>query len=182
MKAQEPLSLERQKELMLLMSQHQRRIFAYIYTLLPHRQSAEDVLQEASLVICEKFAEFKSGTDFVAWAFQIAYWEVRRARQKYARSKLVFGEEALEAVAQTAAEMVPEMDARQEALQHCLKKLHPRDREFVLLRYERGHGVEQAAKRAGRSMFAAYKALSRIRKLLFDCVSNQLQSPNPSAS
>lgn len=168
--------MERQKELMLLMTQHQRRIFGYIYTLLPHREAAEDVLQETSLVICEKFHEFQPGTDFVAWAFQVAYWEVRRARQKYARSRLVFGEEALEAVATTAAEMVPEMNARHEALQHCLKKLHPRDREFVLLRYERGHGVEQAAKRAGRSMFAAYKALTRIRKLLFDCVTNRLNA------
>lgn len=172
----EPLSLERQKELMLLMTQHQRRIYGYIYTLLPNRQAAEDVLQEASLVICEKFHEFKSGTDFVAWAFQVAYWEVRRARQKYARSKLVFGEEALEAVAATAVELAPEMDVRHEALQLCLKKLHPRDREFILLRYERGHGVEEAAKRAGRSMFAAYKALARIRKLLFDCVTNRINT------
>jgi RNA polymerase sigma-70 factor, ECF subfamily len=171
-----PLTLERQKELMLLMTQHQRRIYGYIYTLLPNRHAAEDILQEASLVICEKFHEFKPGTDFVAWSFQIAYWEVRRARQKYARSKLVFGEEAMELVAQTAREMAPELDHRHEALQLCLKKLHVRDREFVLQRYERGHGVEEAAKRAGRSMFAAYKALARIRKVLFDCVSQKLNA------
>lgn len=158
------------------MTQNQRRLFGYIFTLLPNRQAAEDVLQEASLVICEKFSEFQKGTDFVAWAYQIAYWEVRRARQKYARSKLVFGDDALQAVAELAVEMAPEIDSRQEALQDCLKKLHPRDREFILLRYERGHGVEEAAKRAGRSMFAAYKALARIRKLLFDCVSNKLNT------
>ncbi len=159
---------------MLLMTQHQRRIFGYIYTLVPDRHAAEDILQETSLVICEKFASFKPGSDFVAWACQIAYWEVRRSRQKFARSKVVFDDAVLEVVAQTAAEMAPELDARHEALQHCLKKLHPRDREFVLLRYERGHGVELAAQRSGRSMHAAYKALARIRKLLFDCVSNRL--------
>jgi RNA polymerase sigma-70 factor, ECF subfamily len=175
----EPLSIESQKALMLLMTQHQRRILGYIYTLVPDRHSAEDILQETSVVLCEKFQLFRPGTDFVAWACQIAYWEVRRARQKFARSKVVFDDTVFEAVAQTATEMHEEMDIRHEALQHCLRKLHARDREFILERYERGHGVEQAAKNCGRSMLAAYKALSRIRKALLDCVTNQLNlEPN----
>ena len=167
-------SLATQKQLMLLMTQHQRRIFSYIYTLVPSRTDADDILQETSLVICEKFSQFKPGTDFAAWACQIAYWEVRRARQKYARAKVVFDQEVVDAVAQTAAAMIDEVSERHEALGHCLKKLHPRDREFVLTRYEPGCGVEQAAQRSGRSIEAAYKALGRIRKMLLDCVSNQL--------
>ena len=54
-----------------------------------------------------------------------------------------------------------------EALAQCLRKLHARDRELVLTRYEPGNGVPEAAQRSGRSLDAAYKALSRIRKLLF---------------
>ena len=52
------------KRLMALMTRHQRQIFAYIYTLVPRRHDAEDLLQETSLVICEKFSEFETGTDF----------------------------------------------------------------------------------------------------------------------
>jgi RNA polymerase sigma-70 factor (ECF subfamily) len=44
----------------------------------------------------------------------------------------------------------------------------------VLTRYEPGSGVAEAARRSGRSMEAAYKALNRLRKLLHDCVTNQL--------
>ena len=159
---------------MLLMTQHQRRIFGYIYTLVPFRHDAEDILQETSLVICEKFDQFKLGTDFAAWACQIAYWEVRRARQKFARSKVLFNQEVVDAIAETAAELAPGMSARREALAKCLEKLHPRDRELLMTRYEPGSGVEQAAKRSGRSLEAAYKALARLRKLLLDCVSLQL--------
>ena len=65
---------EFRKRLMILMTRHQRQIFSYIYTLVPNRPDAEDLLQETSLVICEKFREFEVGTDFVAWACQIAYW------------------------------------------------------------------------------------------------------------
>ncbi len=162
------------KELMRLMVEHQRRIFAYIYALVPDRSDANDLLQETSLVICEKFHEFRLGTDFVAWACQIAYWQIRRARQKYARSKVVFDQEVVDAIAETAVEMVPELDSRHAALAHCLQKLPPRDREMILLRYEPGAGVEEAAARAGRSMEAAYKSLARIRRLLMDCVTHRL--------
>ena len=166
--------LDRSKHLMLLMTQHQRRIFGYIYTLVPNRTDAEDILQETSLVVCEKFEQFKVGTDFAAWACQIAYWEVRRARQKFARAKVIFNQEVVDAISETAVELAPERSARHEALAKCLQKLHPRDRELLLTRYEPGSGVELAAQRSGRSLEAAYKALARLRKLLLDCVTNQL--------
>jgi len=167
---------ESRKRLMTLMTRHQRQIFSYIYALVPDRYDAEDLLQETSLVICEKFNDFKEGTDFVAWACQIAYWRVRYSRQKYARSKVVFDQEIVDAVAQTASTMVEELDERHVALGNCLQKLHPRDRDLLLVRYEPGSGVEEAAKRSGRTLQTAYKALARLRKLLLDCVSTKLAS------
>ena len=165
---------ESRKRLMALMTRHQRQIFSYIFVLVPHRGDAEDILQETSLVICEQFHEFEEGTDFVAWACQIAYWRVRYARQKYARSKVLFNQEVLDAVAQTAGEMTDELSDRHEALRSCLQKLQLRDRELLLHRYEPGAGVEDAARRSGRSLQTAYKALTRLRKLLLDCVTTRL--------
>jgi RNA polymerase sigma-70 factor, ECF subfamily len=165
---------ERRKQLVALLTQHQRRIFAYIYTLVPDRTDAEDLLQETHLVICEKFDDFEEGTDFVAWACQIAYWRIRYSRQRFARSKVVYHQELVDALAQTAATMQEELDERHEALARCLEKLPTRDRELVLTRYEPGSGVPEAAQRSGRSIEAAYKALARLRKLLFDCVTHQI--------
>jgi RNA polymerase sigma-70 factor (ECF subfamily) len=165
---------ESRKQLMALITRHQRQIFAYIYTLVPNRHDADDLLQETCVVICEKFDEFTPGTDFVAWACQIAWWRVRSSRQKFARSKVVFDDVVLAAVAHTAGEMAAELDERHEALAGCLQKLSTRDRELVLTRYEPGRGVAEAARCTGRSMDAAYKALNRLRRLLHDCVTNQL--------
>jgi RNA polymerase sigma-70 factor (ECF subfamily) len=170
---------EDRKRLMTLMTRHQRQIFSYIYTLVPNRYDAEDLLQETSVVICEKFSDFEEGTDFVAWACQIAYWRIRYSRQKFARSKVVFDQNVVDALAQTACEMTNELDSRHVALSSCLKKLSPRDREMVLTRYEPGSGVEEAARRSGRSLEAAYKALMRIRKLLMDCVTHQIANGGP---
>src|SRR4051812_6570968 len=170
---------EKRKELMMLITRHQRQIFAYIYTLVPDRHDAEDLLQETNVVICEKFDQFTPGTDFVAWACQIAWWRIRYSRQKVARSKVVFDDDVLESVAHTAAMMREELDERHEALAHCLRKLPNRDRELVLTRYEPGSGVAEAAKRTGRSMDAAYKALNRLRKLLHDCVTHEIAHAHP---
>src|ERR1700747_1650818 len=123
MEARSNHEADSRKRLMALMTQHQRRIFAYIYTLVPDRYDAEDLLQETSVIICEKFNEFEDGTDFVAWACQIAYWRIRYSRQKYARSKVVFNQEIVDAVAQTACTMAEELDDRHVALANCLQKL-----------------------------------------------------------
>jgi RNA polymerase sigma-70 factor, ECF subfamily len=165
---------EARKRLMTLMTRHQRQVFSYIYVLVPNRNDAEDLLQETSLLICEKFHEFREGTDFVAWACQIAYWRIRYSRQKFARSKVVFDQEIVDVVAKTAGNMTEELDDRHEALARCLEKLHPRDRDLLLARYEPGGGVEEAARRSGRTVPTAYKALARLRKLLLDCVSTRL--------
>jgi RNA polymerase sigma-70 factor, ECF subfamily len=165
---------ENRKRLMALMTRHQRQIFSYIYVLVPNRSDAEDLLQETSLVICEKFHEFKPDTDFVAWACQIAYWRVRYSRQKFARSKVLFDQDIVDVVASTASGMADEMDERHEALSRCLQQLHPRDRELLIARYEPGGGVEEAARRSGRTVPTAYKALARLRKMLLDCVTTRL--------
>ena len=168
------LETESRKRLVALITRHQRQVFSYIYALVPNRYDAEDLLQETNVVICEKFNEFREGTDFVAWACQIAYWRVRNSRQKYARSKVIFNQEILDLVAQTADTMKEELDDRHEALGHCLQKLHPRDRQLLIVRYEPGGGVEEAARCSGRRLQTAYKALARLRKLLLDCVTTAL--------
>lgn len=176
MSLDEPHHENSRAELVGLLTRNQRKIFAYIYTLVPNRADAEDILQETSVTIYKKFDEFESGTDFVAWANRIAWWKVKAAQQKFARSKVVFNEEVMEAVVATAGTMEAEMSDRHEALGSCLKKLNERDRRMVLTRYESGSGVERAAAQAGRSRQAAYKALGRIRQLLLDCVTNVIQN------
>jgi RNA polymerase sigma-70 factor (ECF subfamily) len=168
---------ESRKLLMSLITRHQRQIFAYVYVLVPNRAAAEDLFQETSLVICEKFEEFEEGTDFVAWACQIAFWRIRQARQQFARRcKVAFDQDVLDAVAQTAAGAAQELDERHDALSDCLGKLHARDRELITTRYEPGGCVAVAAERTGRSLVAAYKALNRVRKMLMDCVTLQMAS------
>ena len=50
---------------------------------------------------------------------------------------------------------------------------------MVLVRYESGHNVKAAAQACGRTIQGAYKALTRIRKTLHDCVSLEVSVETP---
>ncbi len=153
----------------------ERRIFAYILTLLPHRADAEDVLQEVSVIMWEKFDELAPPEDFVAWGCRIAYYRIRDHRRSQRRQRVVFSEAVLEQMAGTmAGSTTLRLDERSEALTHCLEKLDGRDRELLSERLKEGASVRSTAEKFGRSVDVVYKALARIRKALHDCVARTL--------
>jgi RNA polymerase sigma-70 factor (ECF subfamily) len=104
---------------------------------------------------------------------------VSNHRKRFTRSKLLFSDDLLAAVADRAVKMAPELDDRREALQECMKRLEDRDRRMVTARYEPGGDAKQAAEVSGRTIQATYKALYRIRKALFDCVTLRIAEGSP---
>src|SRR5262245_16226613 len=159
-----------------LFLQNQRRLYAYVLTLLPRRADADDVFQEASLVLWDKFDEARPPDDFAAWACRIAYFKILDFNKKHQRARVMFSQAMLERVAETALEQAAtlQLDERREALAGCLGKLSERDRCLLAERYADGGTVQSAAERLGRSPDAVYKALARTRRALFDCVTQAL--------
>ena len=72
------------------MANVQRGLYAYILQMLPNRADADDVLQRANLVMWTKREELVEGSNFVAWAARIAYFEVLTWRKQAARNRLCF--------------------------------------------------------------------------------------------
>ena len=159
-----------------LFLQNERRLYAYILTLLPNRADADDVLQEACLVMWDKFDEQDPPSDFTAWGCRIAYFKVLDFCKKSQRCRVRFSQEMLERVAQTAVEHADtlQLDARREALAGCIAKLSARDRDLLTRRFAEGATTQSAAAQVGRSVDAVYKALAKIRHALFDCVTRTL--------
>ena len=154
----------------------ERRIFAYIFTLLPHRADAEDVLQEVSAIMWEKFDERNPPRDFVAWGCRIAYFRIQDYRKAQRRRRVLYSDAMLEHVSATLLEEARAMhlDERREALAHCVDRLSRRDRELLTERFKEGATVQSTAACLGRSVDAVYKALAKIRKSLYDCVARTL--------
>jgi len=152
----------------------ERRIYAYIRTMVPNRADAEDILQETSVVMWQKFDPANPPEYFVAWANRIAYHKVLDMRKKRGRSRVVFNETVLEAVSATVATMADKIDDRDGALADCVQKLGDRERDLLERRFRKGATTKSVAAEVGRSLDAVYKSLSRIRTALHDCVTRSL--------
>jgi len=162
------------EELLQLITRFQRPLLHYISRQVPRDSDAEDVVQEVNLVIWRKADEYRHGTDFGAWAFKIASFQIMAFRQKWARDRLQFSDELLVHLAGTDVLGVEVLDHRRRALQHCLEKLDKGDLELVRLRYESGDAVASVAEKLGRSAQVVYRSLAKIHELLMNCIQRRL--------
>lgn len=170
----------RMDEFVQLLAQNQRRLFVYVHTLVPHHADAEEVLQNTNLVLWREFGTFETGTNFAAWACRVALNQVLAWRKKRQRDRLQFSDELLTTVAAEAREADEALEERSRALAGCVEKLPAEQRELIRLRYAEGGAIEAVAGKVRRTVEATYRALSRVRHSLHECVSRTLARENRS--
>lgn len=165
---------ESDAEFVRLFSKNQRRLFLYILSQLGNAEEAEEVLQETNLVIWAKRAKFEAGTNFLAWVYRIASYEIMKSRQRHNRQKLHFNDELVQQIAQVSEENLGEMESRQIALRRCLGKLRAKDRELITKRYRPNALGKDVAEATGRPSNSVYQSLGRIRRTLMECIRREL--------
>jgi RNA polymerase sigma-70 factor (ECF subfamily) len=157
-----------------LFSLHQRSVHAYISTLVPSSADVDDIMQETSIALWQKFQEYDPQRDFFRWACGVAFIAVLRHRRSTAKDKLWFNEELLESISTDLMERKDMLDLRRQALRECIKKLDSRQRQFIDARYRAGSSVERVAREFGRPAYTVYRILARIRDKLFDCITRNV--------
>lgn len=169
---------DRAEEFVFLLARHERLLGAYVMTMVPHPQDADDILQEAKVVMWRHFAKFELGTNFGAWARKIAFHQVLAFRKRKHRDRLEFSEDFLRAVADEAESSADRLEQRERLLHECVAKLPAEHRDALHLRYQEGLSLEAMASRLERTVGALYRLLSRVRHILHECVSKHLQRPD----
>ena len=162
------------EEFVQLFTQTQRRLYLYILAQVPSVSDAEEILQNTNLVIWSKCDRFTLGTSFFAWASQIATFEVLKHRQRFSRDKLQFNDDFVQSVASEVEEYSADLELRRRALESCLKKLRPADRELIHRRYQPGESGKELARDLDRPANSVYQSLGRIRRQLLDCINRRL--------
>ena len=152
----------------------QGKLLAFILTLLPEINGANDVLQETHIEMWRQRGKFLSGTHFVAWACQIARYKVLEYRRSLAREKLVFDDQLVNQLAKDASEHAKRSLERVGILESCLASLSPRQRVLIGERYSMGRSLKQISQQLGRSASALGVTLFRIRRLLLECIERKL--------
>jgi RNA polymerase sigma-70 factor (ECF subfamily) len=165
---------DRAGEFISLFTQHSRQVYGYIRALVHHQSDAEDVFQEASRVMWEKFDQFETGTDFLAWACCISHYNVLMYRRTKARQRCILTEEVYALLDKEMADMVAEMDFRSQALAACVEQLPPGDQQLLRARYSPGATTRGVSESMHRSIDAIYRSLRRIHEALFNCVQRKL--------
>jgi RNA polymerase sigma-70 factor, ECF subfamily len=157
-----------------LFTRSQRRIYLFILSQVGNTNDAEEILQDANVIVWSKYQQFQAGTNFVAWACQIAMFEIMKFRTRRKREKLQFSDEFVSRVAEKVAEDADVLETRRSALSVCLSKLRPKDLELIQSRYAPGENGKKVAQELGRPSNSVYQSLGRIRRALLECVSRRL--------
>ena len=158
-----------------LLTIHKRQLFGYIFALVHSIADAEDVFQQTSVVLWEKFGDFEPGTDFAAWATSIARFKAIDFLRSQRRERACFSPSVLEQLAEQAQERSEIGEARAIALEACRQKLSAADQRILSACYADGVKIKEAAGKLNRPIGSVYDSLSRIRKALFDCIERSLR-------
>lgn len=170
-------AVDKTTEFAALLGRHQTQLFSYIYSLVRDLDDADDLFQQTSLVLWDKFDQFDSEKSFIAWACGVARFEVLNFLRSRSRQRLYFSDELgmllIDAHDQLDLD-AEEADRRRDALSHCLEKLRDRDQQLLDACYGRQARIREVAECWGRSSQSIHNSLRRIRRSLYECVSRSL--------
>jgi RNA polymerase sigma-70 factor (ECF subfamily) len=157
-----------------LLTQHQRKLYGYIYTLVHNAADSDDLLQQTNLVLWKKHPEYQIGTNFMAWACRIAFFNVQNFLKSKGRSRICFNEELLANLGDLQINRMEIQTIHSMALAHCIGKLSSSGQQLLKLCYDGERSIQEVAKQLGRPVGSLYTTLSRIRLKLWHCIQNAL--------
>jgi RNA polymerase sigma-70 factor (ECF subfamily) len=163
-------SAERAARFVELLTAHQRKLYAYICTLLMGDPAAADVLQDTNVDLWSRAEAYDFDRPFLPWAFAFARQRVMAYRKSRSRSRLVFSEAAMARINEECTRLAADADARLAALKSCVQRLDSRHSHLIRERYDAKSSVKSLAARLGDSAQNVASQLHRIRRTLARCV------------
>ncbi|MCE9557162.1 MAG: sigma-70 family RNA polymerase sigma factor [Planctomycetes bacterium] len=161
---------DRGTEFVRLLKRHDRRLAAFVHSIVPDWHEADEIVQATCVRLWEQFDQYRPDGDFGAWACTVARYLVLARQKQSQRSRLYFRAEVMGVVeAETAADEGP-AQRRLVHLRECLTRLGKGSRELLARCYAPSAVIKEIADTEGRSVGSLYTALSRIRTLLQRCI------------
>jgi RNA polymerase sigma-70 factor (ECF subfamily) len=175
---------DRHADFVALLEPERDALWRFAHRMCWDRSSAEDCLQEATLIAYRKFDVFTPGTSFRAWTFRIlsnvilnANSQTRRALQVRAATEEIDlmaaldREEAYEKVLDDPDQVLQQVS---DPVRRAVKGLPPHERMVFLLRAVEGFSYREIADflsiPMGTVMSHLFRARTRLRELLTDYV------------
>lgn len=167
---------EQSKLFFSLFMRNQTRIYSYILMLVPNRTYADEIMQDVSALLWEKFDTFELGTNFAAWGVRIAHFEILSFYRKQENKKVIFDSELVDMLSVRAKSRFTHVDKQIAALRKCLNKLNDTDRQLIKLHYEDNFTIRDISSHIDKSIHALYKVFNRIHHFLLKCVHRTIKA------
>jgi RNA polymerase sigma-70 factor (ECF subfamily) len=167
-------AVDRHENFLSLFLKHEADLRAFIGSLVRDPHLRDDVFQEVALTLWRQIDEYDPARPFGAWARGIAANKIMQQWDRVARRPVAFPPETIQAVLDAYDRTEASESARADALRHCLERLPDKSRELLRLRYENSIRPEEIARAIESTLEAVYKALSRIRQKLLECIQRQM--------
>ena len=150
---------------------------AYVTALLgPHRDLADDVLQEASIHVWEHREELPGVKNFGAWLFTIARFKVLSSRRDLARrNETLLSDDVFDILDGAAQRLLEDgHETRLRALESCMTRLGKDDLSLLLWRYRDRKKLTELAAAMCKPADTLHRRISRLRRALRLCVETKL--------
>lgn len=156
-----------------LFVRHQQSLLAYVLSLEPRLEDAQEIVQEVFLTVSQKAPTWTDGTNFLAWACTIARYHTLHARRSRSRRASMLADDVIDLVYPTEEDSGL-LERQMVLLRECLRRLAPRARELIQHRYHANQMPEEIAPAVGWTVNAVRVALTRARDALRDCLRKQM--------
>lgn len=166
------MSPECSRQFVDLFVRHQSQVYRYILTLVPNHADADDLFQQCSVTLWEKWAQYDPDQEFVAWACGIARNHVRNFIRKRMRrgEHLYLSMEVVERLADVRDEQGEMLEQRRKALDLCFEKLGPAQKRLLDLFYDSDKSASELASKLNMSLRSLYRRIHRLREILLHCI------------
>ena len=166
-----------QDEVVRLLLAGRAMILAYVQSIVRDPHTAEDVLQDISILAVNKREAIADEVHFRGWIRRAARLEAMNVLCRQKKAPRPLSEPILDLLEGHWDNQDDDWSARRiEALGVCLKKLTPGSRQLVEMRYGEGIAGNRLAELLGKPTNTIYVAMSRIHRKLGECVRRRLAS------
>ena len=157
---------------------YERPLRAWLATQAPPGVDTDEVAQRTFVAAFTRLSEFEPGTDFAAWLFTIARFQlrtettrIRRVADYHSRYAPDLFQRELD---RRSAESPELWEMKLNSLRECVESLGEPLRRFIVWRYEEEVPLEEMADRCGRSVAAVKKQLWSLRQTLQRCIERRM--------
>lgn len=155
-----------------LLTTAQPWLFSYLAMLLGDVHDANNVLQDTNMKLWTKAADFRPGSNFRAWAREVAYYCALSFSRDKRRERLVVDFSLVENIVSKTDSY--EIDPRRIALRHCLSELDDHKLDLLRQRYRDESPIAVIAKAQQKTEAAIKMSLRRLRMALLKCIESRM--------